>query len=92
MMTNLRTMLTCRWAARRVQRYLDSDPSASLDAAEAYRLQAHLAECARCTRRVEEYRALGQALRDWSAQRAPDPARVARLHEQAERLITQGPE
>lgn len=92
MMTSLRTMLTCRWAARRVQRYLDSDPAAPLDAAEAYRLQAHLAECARCTRRVEEYQVLARALRDWSAQHAPDPARVMRLHEQAERLITQGPE
>jgi hypothetical protein len=92
MMTSLRAMLTCRWAARRVQRYLDSDPAAPLGAAEAYRLQTHLAECARCTRRVEEYRALGQALRDWSAQHAPDPARVARLHERADRLISQGPE
>lgn len=92
MMTSLRTMLTCRWAARRVQRYLDGDPAAPLDAAEAHRLEAHLAECARCSGRVEQYRALGQALRHWSEQRAPDPARVARLHEQAERLITQGPE
>lgn len=90
MMTGLRTMLSCWSAARRVQRYLDGDPAAPLDAAEAHRLEAHLAECVRCTRRVEEYRALGRALRDWSAQHAPDPARVARLHAQAERLLIQG--
>lgn len=91
MAMSLRAMVTCRWAARRVQRYLDDDSAAPLGIAEKRRLEAHLAECARCSGRVEEYRALGQALRHWSSQHAPDPARVARLHEQAERLITQGP-
>ncbi len=92
MMTNLRAMLTCRWAARRVQRYLDNDPAAPLDPTEETRLQAHLAECARCSGRVREYQALGQELRRWSTRRAPDPTVVARLHEQAEHLITRGPQ
>lgn len=89
MMMNLRAIATCRCAARQVQRYLDGDLAAPLDAAETQRLEAHLAECARCTGRVEQYRALGHALQDCSAQHAPDPARVARLHEQVERLIAQ---
>lgn len=91
MTMSLRAMVTCRWAARRVQRYLDDDSAARLDIAETRRLEAHLVECARCSGRVEEYRALGEALRHWSVHHAPDPARVARLHEQAERLIVQGP-
>ncbi|HEU5007052.1 MAG TPA: zf-HC2 domain-containing protein [Jatrophihabitantaceae bacterium] len=92
MIANLRSMLTCRWAARRIQRYLDSDPSASLDPAEVDRIEAHLAECGRCTGRVEEYRALSAALRRWSAHRVPDPALVARVRDEAERLIVQGSE
>lgn len=90
MMMSLRSMLTCRWAARRIQRYLDSDPSALLDAGEVQRLEEHLAACARCSGRIERYRALSQALHEWSARHRPDPELVARVHEQAERLITQG--
>lgn len=92
MMRNLRTMMTCRWAARRVQRYLDRDPAALLGADETQRLEAHLAECARCSGRVEQYRTLGQALRHYSTEHAPDPAAVARLQEHAQQLIAQGPE
>lgn len=91
MMRSLCTMLTCRWAARRVQRYLDNDPAAPLDTAEVRRLQAHLAQCARCSDRVSEYQALGQALRRWSDRDAPDPTVVARLHQQAEQMIAHGP-
>ncbi|HEV7209991.1 MAG TPA: zf-HC2 domain-containing protein [Mycobacteriales bacterium] len=85
------SMVTCRWAARRIQRYLDADPAAWLEPDEVSRLQAHLAECARCTGRVEEYRALGRALRAWSDQRGPDPLMVARLRATAEQIITQEP-
>lgn len=91
MINTVRSMLTCRWAARRIQRYLDSDPAAALPAAEVDRLEAHLAECARCSGRAEEYRALGQALREWSNLHAPDPHRVTRLYETAERIASQEP-
>jgi anti-sigma factor RsiW len=90
MIAMLRGMLTCRWAARRIQRYLDSDPAAPLDPAEVTRLEAHLAVCARCGGRAAEYRALRAALRSWS-QRTPDPQLVARLHDEAERIIAQEP-
>lgn len=92
MMADLRTMLTCRWAARRVQRYLDGDPAAPLGDAEARRLQEHLAKCARCSGRIEEYRALGQALRAWSARNAPEPERLTRLQNHAEDLLLHGPQ
>lgn len=91
MITSLRSMLTCRWAARRIQRYLDSDPSALLDAAEVHRLAEHLAACARCSGRVEQYRALSQALHERSVRHRPDPELVTRMYEHAERLLTQGP-
>lgn len=86
-MTSLRTMLTCRWAARRIQRYLAADPAVALDPAELTRLQAHLAECARCTGKVEEYEALQLALHAWAAPYQPDPALSARVHDAAERII-----
>lgn len=91
MISMVRSMVTCRWAARRIQRYLDSDPAAPLDVAELRRLEAHLAVCARCGPRVEEYRALRSALVQWSERRGPDPQLVARVHDVAERLIAQRP-
>ncbi len=91
MITSLGSMLTCRWAARRIQRYLDSDPSALLDPAEVQRLAEHLAACGHCSGRVEQYRALSHALHERSVQHRPPPDLVARLHEHAERLITHGP-
>lgn len=91
MITMLRGMITCRWAARRIQRYLDSDPAAPLTAAEVARLEAHLAVCARCSGRTEEYRALGRALREWSARNAPDAELIGRARETARRLVAQEP-
>lgn len=86
-MQTMRTMLTCRWSARRIQRYLDSDPSAPLGADEVRRLEAHLAACERCRAAVEEFRGIRRALARWSQRQAPDPAAVARLRLAAERLV-----
>ncbi len=83
------TMLTCRWSARRIQRYLDADPSAALEHAEVRRLEAHLATCRRCSSAVEDYRGLGRMLGRWSQRRAPDPAMVARVRLGAERLMAE---
>ncbi len=89
MMSKITTMLTCRWAARRIQRYLDADPSAPLAPAEVRRLRAHLATCRRCSAAAEEYRGVTRALTRWSQRRLPDPAMVARVRVGAERLITE---
>lgn len=75
----LRQMLTCHWSARRIQRYLDSDPAAPLTPGEVARLQAHLATCERCSRVLTEHRALHRALSLWSGRRPVDPAAVARI-------------
>lgn len=85
---SVRSMWTCMWARRRIQRYLDSDPSARLDAAETRRLQEHLRTCDKCARIEQDYRGLARALAGWSAAYGPDPAAVARLRMQAEQMIT----
>lgn len=89
MITTVRTMLRCHWATRRIQRYLDADPAALLDPAQVRRLEEHLAVCARCSNRSEEYRALSRALAAWSRQRTPEPQLVARVHERAERMMAE---
>lgn len=83
----LRTMIECRWSARRIQRYLDADPSAPLAAEDVQRLEAHLAVCDRCGAELSGGRGVKVALgRLGDRRRAPDPARVARLRLQAQRL------
>lgn len=89
MIASLTTMWTCHWARRRIQRYLDADPSARLTASEIRRLETHLATCARCSALTEEYRGLGRVLAIWSADHGPDPAAVARLRASAEQLLTE---
>jgi anti-sigma factor RsiW len=91
MSSAMRTMLTCRWAARRIQRYLDADPSAPLDPGEVRRLEAHLATCTRCTALTEEYRGLHRALMTWATRRiAPEQQALARLHRVADQLVREG--
>lgn len=85
-MMSIRAMLECRWSARRIQRYLDADPAASLGPAQVRRLEAHLATCARCSAAAEEYRGLSRALSRWSQARLPDPDAVDRLRAVADRL------
>lgn len=75
----LRQMLTCHWSARRIQRYLDSDPAAPLTPGEVARLEAHVAICEKCSAVLNENRALGRALSLWSVRRRVDPAAADRL-------------
>lgn len=82
-------MWTCHWARRRLQRYLDADPSAPLTSAEVHRLQAHLATCERCSQVEREYRGLSGMLQGWATARQPDPALVARVRLTAERLTSE---
>ncbi len=87
MIRSLTMMLTCHWSARRIQRYLDADPSAPLDPAEVRRLEAHLAHCDKCATVANEYRHLNRALARWSGQRLPDPAAVQRMYAVVDRLV-----
>lgn len=79
MIGSLHQMLTCRWAARRIQRYVDADPSAPLTPGTVARLEAHLATCEKCTGLVNENRALHWSLSRWSGG-VVDPEAVERLH------------
>ena len=90
MISYLRMMITCRWAARRLGRYLDADPSAPLDPAELRRLEAHLETCERCSAVLADYRNLSRALAGWTRDRAPDPDTMARMHDLLDELTTEG--
>ena len=79
MKQSLRQMITCRWSARRIQRYLDADPSAPLTPGEITRLEGHLAVCERCVRVVDEHRVLHRALSRWPGAPTPDPESVDRV-------------
>ncbi len=79
MTSSLLQMITCRWSARRIQRYLDADPSAALTPGEVSRIEAHLSMCERCTQTAAEHRALHAALtRLWGAE-ATDADSTSRL-------------
>lgn len=82
MMQSVRQMMTCRWSARRIQRYLDADPSALLSPGEVTRLEAHLAVCEKCSQTTAEHRALHRALSRWAAP-LPDTDAVHRLRDYA---------
>ncbi len=79
MIGTLRSMWACHWSARRIQRYLDADPSAPLTPGEIARLEVHLATCGKCTGVVVEHRALHRALSLWSGRPYVDPAAVDRV-------------
>lgn len=85
-----RTMISCRWTARRVQRYLDADPSAPLTSDEVVRLEAHLAACQRCAAVLRDYRDLQQVFARWASRSQPDPEAVARLDAFARSLSAGG--
>ncbi|MGA8258573.1 MAG: zf-HC2 domain-containing protein [Nocardioides sp.] len=77
----LRQMLACHWSARRIQRYLDADPAATLTPREISRLEGHLATCERCTSVAAEHRALHRALSLWSGGAGVDPRSVDRVRD-----------
>lgn len=81
MKQSVRQMITCHWTARRLQRYLDADPSAPLTLGEISRLEQHLAICERCTDNANSYRLLRRALSRWPGKPLPDAAAVARLRD-----------
>lgn len=79
MKQSVRQMITCYWSARRIQRYLDADPSAPLTPGEIARIEGHLAICERCTQSAEEHRALRRALSLLPGVPTPDAGSVDRL-------------
>ncbi len=91
MKQSLRQMITCRWSARRIQRYLDADPSAPLSPSEVARLEEHLARCSRCAQTSEEHRVLHRALSRLPGAPTADPASVERLQAVLADLVEESP-
>lgn len=87
MITTLRTMLTCHWSARRIQRYLDADPSAQLLPDQLHRLEFHLAACQKCADAAADYRGVRRTLQLFSQRRALDPEVLRRVRARAEQLL-----
>lgn len=83
-------MTTCWWAARRLDRYLDADPSAPLDPADAARVEQHAATCRRCARDLAVRRRLREDLRAYDRHRPVDAAALERLGGVAVALRTGG--
>ncbi|MCZ4077716.1 zf-HC2 domain-containing protein [Rhodococcus sp. H36-A4] len=86
MMKTARMMLTCHWSARRLQRYLDADPSGRLDPTEVRRIEAHLAVCARCRAAEGEFRQIDTALSRWTVRTVPDEKSVEHARKFVDRL------
>lgn len=83
-------LATCWWAARRLDRYLDSDPSAQLSTAEVERLEQHAAACRRCAEDLSERRRVRRSLRDYDSRRLTDPDALERLDAVASQLRNSG--
>ncbi len=90
MISGVQALLACHWSARRMQRYLDADPSAPLRPAEVRRLEAHLARCERCAQLAREHRLLRQSLLRWSDRHWPDDGSLTRMHGVLDQLVRDG--
>ncbi len=90
MITWMRTMIECRHAASRLERYLDADPSAPLRADERARLATHLAVCDQCSHEAARHQVLRTCLRRLGDRHRPDAAAVARLTDLARTIATDG--
>lgn len=88
MISWVRMMIECHYASSRLERYLDTDPSAPLRAEERARVAAHLAVCERCARESDAHRVLRAALRRWGQHRGPDAAAVRRLTDLVRTIAT----
>ncbi|MDD2857173.1 MAG: zf-HC2 domain-containing protein [Candidatus Nanopelagicales bacterium] len=88
-MTSPRQMIECRRTARRLQQFLDRDPSAPLSDGDRQRVQAHLDVCARCTGLAREYQELHASLRDYGQDAEPTPEAVDRVRQAVQRALAQ---
>lgn len=82
-------MLRCLWSGRRIQRYLDADPTAPLSKREKKLLEAHLAVCEYCAQTCAEQRALKRALSKWQQPR--NESELVRLRAYAEAMLEGDP-
>jgi RNA polymerase sigma factor (sigma-70 family) len=81
-------LTTCWWTARRLDRYLDRDPSALLSSADTARLERHADACRRCARELAGRREVREALRAHDRRRPTDVGALERLDALAASLRT----
>ena len=84
------SLTTCWWAARRLDRYLDADPSGPLSPTEVARVERHAAACRRCAAELAGRREVREVLREHGRRRVVDPAALHRLDALAVSLRTTG--
>jgi anti-sigma factor RsiW len=87
----LRLLPECRRTRRRLQRFLDRDPSAPLTAAEELEVQAHLEICGRCQALAADFTALHASLARLGAHLVPDQEALDRLHGFLDSVVDQEP-
>ena len=83
-------MTTCWWAARRLDRFVDGDPSARLSSVEADRVARHASTCLRCSRALAERRQVREELRGLGRRRRTDAEALERLDAVAATLRSTG--
>ncbi|CAN5125191.1 hypothetical protein BH09ACT12_BH09ACT12_23350 [soil metagenome] len=82
--------LHCWWAVRRLDQYLDADPSAPLTDAEMERLEQHATTCRNCAARLGTRRRTRDALRSYDSRRPTDADALERLGAVAGHLRSTG--
>ncbi|MBI1379000.1 MAG: zf-HC2 domain-containing protein [Frankiales bacterium] len=80
-MMSIRQALECRRTRKRLQRFLDRDPSALLTTEEVREVEVHLQGCVRCQGLAEEYRSLHRSLGRLGDALTPDDDAVRRAQE-----------
>jgi anti-sigma factor RsiW len=88
---DLLRMRECRRTRRRLQQFLDRDPSAPLTAEEERQVQAHLAICERCQGLAADFTALHHSLGRLGAELAPDQEVVDRVRHTLDSLLDEEP-
>lgn len=78
-MMNLVVAMRCKINSRRLSRYIDRDFSAPLSESEILKVEAHLAECEKCTAAVQELTKMKSTLRWLGALQIPDESSIERL-------------
>lgn len=86
MISRIAFAMRCKWTTRRLQRYIDMDPAATLSAQDIIRVRAHLAECEKCSTSVDDYKRMNIALRWVGKNTAPDESSLERLREKLRQI------
>lgn len=80
-------MVSCRWAARRLQRHLDRDTAGALPESDVPRLEMHLQTCRSCQGLAVEYRSVSRLLGRLAVMCEPDPVTIRRVLTRLETVL-----